>query len=91
MERVTQMKLTLYKRENCSLCDEAVVMLEWLQEDYPIEIEQIDITGDEVLEEKYLFEIPVLIHEGEVISQGRYDDNKVEDFVKYTLTLKKNV
>ncbi|WP_214884888.1 MULTISPECIES: glutaredoxin family protein [unclassified Exiguobacterium] len=85
------MKLTLYKRENCSLCDEAVVMLEWLQEDYPIEIEQIDITGDEVLEEKYLFEIPVLIYEGETICQGRYDDNKVEDFVKYTLTLKKNV
>ena len=84
-------KLTLYKRENCSLCDEAVVMLEWLQEDYPIELEQIDITGDEALETAYLFEIPVLIHEGQVISQGRYDDNKVEDFVKYTLTSKKNV
>ncbi|WP_214826221.1 glutaredoxin family protein [Exiguobacterium algae] len=84
-------KLTLYKRENCSLCDEAVVMLEWLQEDYPIELEQIDITGDEALEAAYLFEIPVLIHEGQVISQGRYDDNKVEDFVKYTLTSKKNV
>ena len=84
-------KLTLYKRKNCSLCDEAVVMLEWLREDYPFELEQIDITGDEALEEAYLFEIPVLIHEGQVISQGRYDDNKVEDFVKYTLTTKKNV
>ena len=91
MEGMTKMKLTLYKRDNCSLCDEALVMLEWLQEDYPIELEQIDITGDEDLEAKYLFEIPVLIHEGEVISQGRYDDNKVEDFVKYTLKSKKNV
>lgn len=85
------MKLTLYKRDNCSLCEEAIVMLEWLQEDYPFELELIDITGDEALETAYLFEIPVLIHEGQVISQGRYNDNIVEDFVKYALTSKKNV
>lgn len=66
-------------------------MLEWLREDYPFELEQIDITTDEALEAKYLFEIPVVIYEGHVISQGRYDDSKVEDFVKYTLTSKKNV
>ncbi|KDN58493.1 MULTISPECIES: glutaredoxin family protein [Exiguobacterium] len=85
------MKLTLYRRDNCSLCEEALVMLEWLREDYPFELEQIDITTDEALEAKYLFEIPVVIYEGHVISQGRYDDSKVEDFVKYTLTSKKNV
>lgn len=85
------MLLTLYRRENCSLCEEALVMLEWLQEDYPFELEQIDITGNEELEAKYLFEIPVVIYEETVISQGRYDDEKVEEFVKYTLTLKKNV
>ncbi|WP_445002783.1 glutaredoxin family protein [Exiguobacterium alkaliphilum] len=85
------MKLTLYRRDNCSLCEEALVMLEWLREDYPFELEQIDITTDEALEAKYLFEIPVVIYEGRVISQGRYDDSKVEDFVKYTLTSKKNV
>ncbi len=66
-------------------------MLEWLREDYPFELEQIDITTDETLEAKYLYEIPVVVHEGHVISQGRYDDSKVEDFVKYTLTSKKNV
>lgn len=85
------MVLTLYRRKNCSLCEEALVMLEWLQEEYPFEVEQIDITGDAELEEKYLFEIPVVLHEGHVISQGRYDDEKVEEFVKYTLTSKKNV
>ncbi|OGX80016.1 glutaredoxin [Exiguobacterium sp. SH31] len=85
------MVLTLYRRENCSLCEEALVMLEWLQEDYPFELEQIDITGNALLEEKYLFEIPVVVHEGTLISQGRYDDEKVEEFVKYALTSKKNV
>ena len=85
------MKLTLYRRANCSLCEEALVMLEWLQEDQPFELEQIDITDDAELEAKYLFEIPVVLHEGQVISQGRYDDEKVEEFVKYTLTSKKNV
>lgn len=85
------MVLTLYRRANCSLCEEALVMLEWLMEDYPFELEQIDITGNEELEAKYLFEIPVVLHDGRVISQGRYDDSKVEDFVKYTLTSKKNV
>lgn len=85
------MVLTLYRRDNCSLCEEALVMLEWLQEEYPFELEQIDITCDPKLEEKYLFEIPVVLHEGRIISQGRYDDEKVEEFVKYTLTSKKNV
>ncbi|MFN4215702.1 glutaredoxin family protein [Exiguobacterium sp.] len=85
------MKLTLYRRDNCSLCEEALVMLEWLKEDYPFELELIDITTDDALEAKYMFEIPVVLHEDTVISQGRYDDSKVEDFVKYTLTSKKNV
>ncbi|MCC5891062.1 glutaredoxin family protein [Exiguobacterium sp.] len=85
------MKLTLYRRDNCSLCEEAFVMLEWLKEDYPFELELSDITTDDALEAKYMFEIPVVVHEDTVISQGRYDGSKVEDFVKYTLTSKKNV
>lgn len=85
------MVLTLYYRDHCSLCEEALVMLEWLREDYPFDLEQIDIAEHEELEAKYLFEIPVVSHEGQVISQGRYDDSKVEEFIKYALTLKKNV
>ena len=85
------MRLTIYGRPNCSLCDEARVMLEWLREDYPVELDYVDITGDEALETAYLYEIPVIVYDGHVISQGRYDDDKVENFVKYTLSSKKNV
>lgn len=80
------MKLTLYEREGCHLCEEALVLLEWLCEDYPIEVERVDISTDPELEIRYMFEIPVIVYEGEIVSQGRPELLKIEDFVKNALT-----
>ena len=62
--------LTLYTRPNCPLCDEAKLMLQLVQEDFPIDFTEINIEEDEELHEKYMLMIPVLEQENEIIIYG---------------------
>jgi uncharacterized membrane protein len=52
--------VTLYTRENCSLCDEVLAELETLQEKFPHRLVTVDIDSDPTLKEKYSEIIPVL-------------------------------
>lgn len=50
--------VTLYMRENCSLCEKALEDLEELQQDYPHRVVQIDVEQEGLAE--YIEQIPVL-------------------------------
>ncbi|HAK89785.1 MAG TPA: NrdH-redoxin [Nitrospiraceae bacterium] len=52
-------KLTLYYKPECWLCDTAEEMLNGLAEKYDIEINKTDITSSDELYELYRFDIPV--------------------------------
>lgn len=52
--------LTLYTRENCSLCDEVRADLEALQEKFPHRLVTVDIDSDPALKEKFGEIIPVV-------------------------------
>ena len=52
--------ITLYTRENCSLCDEVRADLETLQEKFPHRLATVDIDSDPVLKEKFGEIIPVV-------------------------------
>jgi uncharacterized membrane protein len=52
--------VTLYTRENCSLCDEVRAELEALQEQFPHRLVTVDIDSDPSLNEKYGQTIPVV-------------------------------
>lgn len=67
------MEVLFYTRPNCSLCEEARLMLQMAAEDVPIEIEEINIEDDDQIHEKYLLRIPVVVSEGKVIQEGRID------------------
>lgn len=54
------LKVTLYTRPNCHLCDQAKADLEALQEQVPHILTEIDISGDVDLETRYGLEIPVI-------------------------------
>ena len=58
-------KLQLYTKANCPLCDEAKKSLEPLATQFPIQIEEIDITANLGLFTKYKELIPVLELEGQ--------------------------
>lgn len=62
--------LTLYTRPNCPLCEEAKLMLQLIQEDFPVEFKEVNIEEDDRLHEKYMLMIPVLEEDGKVLIYG---------------------
>lgn len=52
--------VTLYRREECHLCEQARADLESLQEQYPHRLVEVDIDTDPALQRAYLLEIPVV-------------------------------
>ena len=59
-----KIKLQLYTKADCPLCDEAKESLETLAAQFPIQIEEIDITANLGLFTEYKELIPVLELEG---------------------------
>lgn len=58
-------RVTLYRRDGCPLCDEAMAMLRPLSRRMGFEIDEIDIEGEDALHRRYVYEIPVVAVEGE--------------------------
>jgi len=73
-------KISLYSKKNCSLCDQAVADLESLQKQFPHELAIIDIEQDDELADEYGERIPVL-------KVGPYVLNAPFDLKKLKMTL----
>ena len=54
----------LYSKPGCHLCEQAEELLDEISRECPLAIEQIDITTDVDLFERYRYEIPVVAVEG---------------------------
>ena len=54
------MKLTLYSKPDCHLCEDALAELAHMRAKYPHELEVVDITSDDRLRAAYGERIPVL-------------------------------
>lgn len=52
--------VTVYMREDCHLCEQALEDLESLQDKYPHRLVKVDIDSDPALQRAYLTEIPVV-------------------------------
>lgn len=74
-----RIKVKLYMRDACKLCKEAYDLLLWLNETYPLEIEQIDIASDPELELRYTLEIPVIEVENEMICMGIVREETIKE------------
>lgn len=61
------MKIVVYSKENCCLCDEAKAILRELQ----VEWEEVDIYKNEQWLERYQLMIPVIEIDGEIVAYGR--------------------
>ena len=66
MTKDKTIKITIYTKEECSLCDKAKFLVEKVAPDYSLEIDMFDITTDPVIFEKYKYQIPVITINGEV-------------------------
>lgn len=52
--------VTLYSKQDCHLCEQAIQQLGDLQKSVPHDLEVINIDGDKELEKKYALEVPVI-------------------------------
>lgn len=68
---------TLYTKENCSLCDQALKDLEDLQKSIPHNLALVDINEDPDLQEAYRQRVPVL-QVGPYTLEAPFDRQKIE-------------
>ena len=66
------MRLTIYSKPGCHLCDEMkAVVARTIQDRAEITLEEIDISRDEALLTLYGLEIPVLLMDGKKVAKYR--------------------
>ncbi|MFZ3579323.1 glutaredoxin family protein [Virgibacillus sp. DJP39] len=58
------LRIIFYSKERCSLCDEALALLELLRNEFPSTLEIRDIYSNDEWLEKYHFSIPVINIDG---------------------------
>jgi glutaredoxin len=68
------MKVVLYGKADCCLCDEAKDVLDRVGQRVPFELEVIDIAGDRELVERFGQEIPVVFVNGRKAFKFRIDE-----------------
>ena len=64
-------RLTLYTRPGCHLCDTLKGVVDEIAREQPITLREVDITGDHGLERRFGAEIPVLTCGTRVIARVR--------------------
>ncbi len=57
--------VTLYVKEGCHLCEDALAALACLRPRYPHLVETVDIADDPALYARYWDQIPVLVADGQ--------------------------
>ena len=72
------MKLTLYSRPGCHLCDDMKAVVDRVARSIPITIEIVDISADPQLEARYGLEIPVLLVDGKKAAKYRVSEEELK-------------
>ena len=75
-------KLTLYSKKECHLCDTAKKELNDLRKELSFSITEVDIEKDLNANEKYRNLIPVIEMDGKVIFTGRIDREKLKNALR---------
>ena len=67
-------RVALYTRPGCHLCDDMKVILVRIGKICPFEMQEIDISTDRTLERRFGRDIPVLFVDGAEVARHRIDD-----------------
>ena len=74
--------LTIYSRPGCHLCDEMKVIIERVARSVPLTVDEIDISRDAELDERYRLEIPVLMVNGRKAAKYRITERELLRIVR---------
>ncbi len=75
------LKLTLYSKKDCHLCDITKKELNDLRKELTFSITEVDIENDREAFEKYKYLIPVIEIDGKIIFSGRIDREKLKNLL----------
>ena len=70
-------RITLYTRPGCHLCDDARAVIEAVCADLGESYEEIDITGDDELEDRFTEDVPVTFVDGRQHDFWRVDETRL--------------
>ncbi len=71
------MRVTLYTRAGCGLCEKAEAVLKRLQKQGRFEIEYVDLDSDADADRRYWARIPVIALDGEEVASAPIDEGKL--------------
>ncbi len=76
---MSERSVTVYTRENCHLCAEAIATIERVadEEDVTVEMELIDVDTDEELRETYGERVPYILLDGSPAFKYRVDEARL--------------
>lgn len=76
------MHLKLLMRNDCKLCDDAIIELKLALDDFEgVNYECINIDHDDVLQEEYMLRIPVVMYQEEIIQEGIIDFFTIHEYI----------
>ncbi len=73
------LKLKLYSKKDCHLCDIAKKELNDLMKEHTFSIIEVDIENDSEAFEKYKYLIPVIEIDGKMMSTGKIDRDRLKN------------
>lgn len=76
------MRVVLYSRESCHLCDDAREILLAELSRTPFELEEVDVDHDERLEREYGVRVPVITIDGEERFEYQMDAEELARIVR---------
>ena len=74
----SKLKVELYTKINCPLCDEVKGHLDESRFKEIINLTLVDILADKNLFEKYKYEIPVLVVNGQFVARGKISPEVID-------------
>ncbi|MFQ5603156.1 MAG: glutaredoxin family protein [bacterium] len=75
-------KVEIFSKPDCHLCDEAKAVIKKVQGQWPFVLEEVDITKDKHLFEKYKEQIPVIFINGRKAFKFRVEENEFKKKLK---------
>lgn len=76
------MKVSLYTRTGCGLCDKVHVALIRMLKDIQFELEIVDIEADPAVYERYRDRIPVVTVDDQEVAAAPIDENQLRAALK---------
>lgn len=76
-------RLTLYSRPGCHLCEDMKALIARVAQRKPVELVEVDISTDAALEQRYGVEIPVLELDGRKIAKYRIGEEALARALTY--------